>query len=37
VKSKIHLAEWLEELDRSRRAIYDARIAFAKVDKEDEI
>jgi len=33
-KSKIRLAEWLEELDRSRQAIYDARIAFAKVDKE---
>ena len=32
--SLTRLAEWLEELDRSRTAIYDARVALAQSEKK---
>lgn len=32
-KSKVRLAEWLQELERSRRAVYEARVALAKIQK----
>lgn len=33
-KSKMRLAEWLQELERSRKAIYKARCAFAEVEEQ---